>query len=278
MSGTGGSSIPDTKPTTIGDATATRFASPVTDEEINQLKESKKNKNTAKSTKWSFNIFESWRQSRLGDNIPELRVMDKPTMSYWLSRFVLEVRNQKGLEYTGKTLYNILCGILRSLRDGGVNDKNFLDESDADFAELYKIIDSKMKDLLQRGIGTQTRQADPVTEKDEEMLWDTGVFGSTDSQRLQYTVFYYSCKLFGLRGRDEHRNMQCEQFQIGEDSNGQYIRFTGRNTKTYKGGIGQMALTNKDIKHYCSEGNLISSLSNIHETFTGYTQHLLDIH
>ena len=34
-----------------------------------------------------------------------------------------------------------------------------------------------------------------------------------------------------------------------------YIRFVGGSNKTYKGGLAQVQLKPKDIKHYCAEGN-----------------------
>ena len=233
--------------------TTTRFASPVTDDDIVQLKLSQINKNTSKNTKWSFNLFENWRNARSGQ-IPELHTMDKCMMAFWLTRFIMEVRNVKGDEYPPKTLYQIVCGLLRHLREKGVHDKNFLDNKDPCFAEFYSVLDSRMKNLLQKGHGTTVKQADPITQEEEEKLWNLGVFGVSDPQALQYTVFFYACKLFGLRGCDEHRDLKCSQFEIGQDKTGKYIQFIGRANKNYKGGMGQMSLTNKDIKHYCAEG------------------------
>ena len=234
-------------------STSARFASPVSDNDIMQLKLSQINKNTAKNTNWSFSVFESWRNERSND-IPELHNMGKATMAFWLTRFIMEVRNAKGEEYPPKTLYQLICGLLRHIREKGVYDKNFLDNKDPCFSEFYSILDSRMKDLLQKGHGTTVKQADPITQEDEEKLWNLGVFGVSDPQTLQYTVFFYACKLFGLRGRDEHRDLKCSQFEIDQDKKGKYIRFIGRANKTYKGGLGQMSLTNKDIKHYCAEG------------------------
>lgn len=235
-----------------------RFGKQVTDTEIEEMKSSKRNKNTAKNTKWAFNIFETWRQHRQADNIPEIHIMEKPALSFWLIRFLMEVRNQKGEEYPPKSLYLIMCGLLRHLRECGVHDKNILDKKDPAFAELITILDSKMKHLLDQGLGTKTKQADPVSNEDEEKLWEKGVFGMKNSKSLQYTVFFYACKLFGLRGRDEHRNLQCNQFEIGEDDGGRFIRFIGRGSKTYHGGLGQMSIKNKDIKHYCKPGMFFS--------------------
>ena len=173
--------------------TSTRFAEPVTDDDIAKLKLSQINKNTSKNTKWAISLFENWRVHR-SNQIPELQTMDKPTMAFWLSRFIMEVRNVKGEEYPPKTIYQIICGLLRYLKEQGKYDKNFLDNEDPCFAEFYTLLDSRMKDLLQKGHGTSIKQADPITPKEEEKLWELGVFGANDPQTLQYTVFFYACK------------------------------------------------------------------------------------
>ncbi len=38
-------------------------------------------------------------------------------MNYWLERFVLEVRAKSGEEYSPDSLYQLCCGLLRSLRE-----------------------------------------------------------------------------------------------------------------------------------------------------------------
>lgn len=111
-----------------------------------------------------------------------------------------------------------------------------------------------MKSLIELGIGCTTKQADPILPEDEAKLWDVGVFGKKNAEQLQKTIFFYACKIFGLRGCDEHHNLECEQFTIGSDKLGKFIQFTGRKTKIYKGGLGQLNVCNKTIKHHCQSG------------------------
>lgn len=234
------------------ESTTDRFSTVVTDEDISNLVNEKMNANTKKNTKWAVGVFNEWRSFRAqnGDMIMDLHMMDAESMNYWLERFIMETRKKNGDEYPPKSLYYIVCGLLRHCRDMNVNDKNFLDQKDGRFAHFRRVLDAKMKDLLSKGLGTKVRRADPVSEDDEEMLWANGVFGDTNSTTLQYTVFFYNCKLFGLRGRDEHRNLDHSQFEIGVDGTGRYVRFIGRNNKPFKGGLGDLRLENKDIKHY----------------------------
>lgn len=51
--------------------------------------------------------------------------------------------------------------------------------------------------------------------------------------------FFYNCILFGLRGRDEHHDLETynSQFEIGEDDTGKFIQFVGRGNKSFKGGL-----------------------------------------
>ena len=83
-----------------------------------------------------------------------------------------------------------------------------------------------------------------------------------------------SCKLFGLRCHDEHYELKCDQFTVGSDHRGRFITFTGRSTKTYKGGLKDLELKNKKITRYCQEGKTFSVLL-LHIIKKGALAHLL---
>lgn len=240
------------------ETTSGRF-SIVSDQEIENLVSGQVNVNTAKNTKWATAVFNDWRMERKksGQSIPELISMDLAAMNYWLQKFVVEARKKNGEEYPPKSLYYIVCGLMRHCKENKLFYVNFFDEKYGTFAEFRSVLDARMKELLAKGLGTKTKKADYISEADEEMLWSSGVLGQKNATTLQYTVFFYACKIFGLRGKDEHRSLECSQFELGEDRKGKFIRFIGRNSKTYSGGLGHMKLTNKDIKHYTNEGNLI---------------------
>ena len=122
---------------------------------------------------------------------------------------------------------------------------NFLDERDHRFGVFQRVLDAQMKELLSKGLGTKVRQADPILPEDEEKIWNQKVFGMQSSLALQYTVFFYNCKLFGLRGYDEHKSLECDQFEVGCDERGKYIHFHCGLSKTYKGGLKHIQLQNK---------------------------------
>lgn len=130
----------------------------------------------------------------------------------------------------------------------------FLDEHDHRFVVFRKVLDARMKKLFSKGLGTKVRQADPILPEDEEK---SGLVEYSGSTLLKlYSIQFSFCKIFGLRAFDEHRNLECSQFEIGQDEQGKCIRFTRRSCKTYKGGLKHLQLSNKDLKHYSQEGKL----------------------
>ncbi|XP_052084902.1 uncharacterized protein LOC127722094 [Mytilus californianus] len=150
----------------------------------------------------------------------------------------------------------MLCvGILRHLRENEIHI-NFLDEKDSQFYEFRRSLSARMTQLTAEGIGTTPKQAEPINQESEDILWEKNLLGNKSSKSVLNTMFFYNSKLFGLRGVDEHRNLSTDQFKIGKDQNGHYIAFSGRASKTYKGGLHQRHLTAKNIKHHFQNLNL----------------------
>ena len=79
------------------------------------------------------------------------------------------------------------------------------------------------------------KQAEPVNQQTEDILWEKGLLGNSSSKAILNTIFFYNSKLFGLRGVAEHRNLSVDQFEIGKDQHGTYLQFNERANKTLKG-------------------------------------------
>ena len=192
--------------------------------------------------------------------------MSAEQINFNLSRFVLEVRRQDGEPYPPRSLYIIMCGILRHLRESEVSF-NFFDEKDVRFHQLQRTLDAQMKQLTKEGKGCQKKQAEPITPAKEDLLWTTGQLGDSTSQSMINTVFFYNSKLFGLRAMDKHRGLACEQFEVGEDNHGKYIKFDGRSTKTLTGGLRQRNLSAKSIRHYSTVSDSSRCLHKIYSSY-----------
>lgn len=180
-------------------------------------------------------------------------------MSFWLELFVVEVRKLDGTEYPSKSIYLILCGLHRHLRENGIYDKNFLDEKNVYFARFRKVLNDRMRTLNEKGLGLTVKRADPILPEQEDNLWEKGVFGQGRGDQLQLTIFFYACKLFGLRTRDDHHLLTVDQFSVGEDGDGRFVKFVGRSSKTdNKGESGLLSVQSKSIKYYSKPGECSS--------------------
>ena len=80
----------------------------------------------------------------------------------------------------------------------------------------------------------------------EGSLWDEEIFTCETALGLPNIRFWYSCKFFGLRACDEHRNLEVSQYEIGVDEIGTYLRFKGWFSKNYQGGLKPRRVTPKD--------------------------------
>ena len=104
--------------------------------------------------------------------VPDLTLVDCKTLQYWLSRFVLEVRKKDGSIYPANTLHHLCCGVIRHLRECGKHELDIF--NDPAFAEFRATLDAEMKSIQSLGIGSKKRQAEPLADGEEELLWQTG--------------------------------------------------------------------------------------------------------
>lgn len=94
----------------------------LTEDECDKLKEGYTLANTAKSTKWALNNFAAWKDARAKaqqEKCPDdlLTSSDPALLCKWLTRFVVATRTTQGKPYPPSTLYQLLTGLLRQMKD-----------------------------------------------------------------------------------------------------------------------------------------------------------------
>ena len=62
-----------------------------------------------------------------------------------------------------------------------------------------------MKRLKSTGLGSKPKQAEPLTEVDEEKLWQAKVLGDHCPQALLNTIIFMNGVYFAIRSGAEHR-------------------------------------------------------------------------
>ena len=180
----------------------------------------------------------------------------------------MEVRKKNGDEYPPKTLYALVCCFKRFFVRNGVYSVNPLDPSDAHFGQFRTILDAEMRRLHKQGLGTTSKQAEPITPEEEALLWKAHQFGTHSGHALLHTVYYYNCKVFGLRSYDEHRNLCCSQYVKKVDEHGRvYLEYTDYGNKTNRGGLTNLKLQAKCIRQYENESDEEHCVVNIFEKY-----------
>ena len=104
--------------------------------------------NTNNSTKWALKVFDLWRQARNchspEDPVPEdlLTSCNPALLNLHLSKFAVEARKADGTVYPPSTIHQLLCGLLRHMRETTPGCPNFLNKQDSQFRHLQGTLDS----------------------------------------------------------------------------------------------------------------------------------------
>ena len=216
--------------------------------------------NTQKNTVWAVNTWNAWAVARnsariLGQpKVPlatDLRVINAEDLNNHLCHFVFEVRNKEGNMYPKDTLYNVCAGLSRYVKETMKRpDLNFLNVNNLSFLRFRKALDAQMKFASEQsdGIGIYKNPVRTISAEQEAVLWEKGILSVDSAYGLSRAVYFYNCKVFGLKGRVEHRNLKMNQYYFGSDECGKYIKF--RNGNCENGGLYKRKAKMKDIKHY----------------------------
>ena len=230
-----------------------RFSTMVGDDEVSSMSKGYVPPNTQKNTDWAVKNFGTWRDQR-NEKVssddekcpPELlSSTDTVLLSKWLCLFVNETRRSDGTLYPPRTLYQLLCGLLRHCKSLNPEAPNFLDRNDHRFRELHNVCDSYFRRLHSEGVGSEVKETPTISKEEENELWRIGILGLHCPKSLLRTTFFCVGKAFCLRGREEHRSLKVSQFErkYSPDS---YI-YTEHGSKNRNGGLSHIRLKNKVV-------------------------------
>ena len=111
---------------------------------------------------------------------------------------------------------------------------------DSLFAEFRATLDAKLKRLQRLGIGSKTKQAEPLTEEEEEILWQKGLLGDHTPQALLNTMVFMNGLYFALHSGREHRELRFDSSQISlveRDGQRPYLEYTEDDSKNLPAGL-----------------------------------------
>ena len=138
-----------------------------------------------------------------------------------------------------------------------------------------KVLNAEMKDATRQGLEVKNKkpEREQITDAEEEVLWEKGLLGSSTSEVILNTVYYYNGKLFGIRAK-EHRDLRFQNIRV--DNN--YIIYDETVSKTYHGGLNQLKYQPRVSKHFCHEANTMHSrcLVNIYKLYLSLIEKFAD--
>ena len=216
-------------------------------------------KKTNEDTKYCTKVWKDWckeRHQHYQCQIPPFEDITNHQLQQWLIRFVLEVWKKDGSEYPPETLMHICSGIARHLHNTRWPALDIY--HDKEYAEFQTTIDAEMKRLQHNGHGSKRRQAEPLSEDDEEILWNKGLLGDHSPQSLLNTMVFMNGLYFALRSGREHRELRFDSSQIevvARDGERAYLLYTEDESKNRPGGLKGRRISRKHVKHHVNVEN-----------------------
>lgn len=123
-------------------------------------------KNTEVDIQWAVRNFEEWRadyNSRHPEQVcPEGVLLSESSseLSFWLQKYVLGTK-KNGEQNPPKTVYLLLCGINRYMKEKKLNSFNIFDRENGDIKLLFNTCDTYFRELREEGIGSNSNSTEP---------------------------------------------------------------------------------------------------------------------
>ncbi len=147
-----------------------------------------------------------------GRHIAPQAELTQHKMQHWLTHFILETRKKDGNAYPPSSLHHICSGLMCHIRWNGKPHIDFF--KDPEFANFRASLDAEMKRLQSLGIGSKKRQAEVLSEDEEELLRQKGLLGEATPRAVLDTVVFHNGLYFALRSGKEHRQLRNTPCQI----------------------------------------------------------------
>ena len=192
--------------------------------------------NTIRKTKSDLALFKRWCKS-VGED-KEVVEMSASELNSTMSTCFVTIKKSNGEDYEPCSLTSLHRSIDRHLKETGSKFRILVDR---EFEESRQALEAKRKNLRKHGKGLKRNAAQPLTEGEEDLLWESGELGGSNPVTLLHTIWFLCTMHFGWRGVDEHRRVCYGDFELCiDDDSVEYVELKiERGTKTRTGCEGQ---------------------------------------
>ena len=202
--------------------------------EVHDFIEEQRPENTEKKTLYDINVWKRYLTSAGEErNIEDIPAKD---LNLHMSRFFMEIKKKDGDQYEPTTLTSFHRSLQRYLNDHG-STVNIL--KDQQFSLSREALSSRKRQLLRDfGKGNRPQAARPLTNAEEDLMFERGEFGDQDPEVLQRPVWWLLSLHFGFRARDESRKLKWGNVKLqsnGETGNEELVWTAERGSKCRNG-------------------------------------------
>ena len=172
-------------------------------------------KNTRSSTKWAVDNFVRWQKSRaarFSDNSEEtppsglLKSSDPVLLGKWLALYADEVRKKDGSFYPAKTVYQLLAGLYRYMRNLNPSCPNFLNDG----PYFRSIHDAFAKE---RSNVTEYKIHRSLSKEEQDKLLASGTLSIDTPEALLKTLYVLNAKSFGLYSAEHQSRLRLSHLK-----------------------------------------------------------------
>jgi site-specific recombinase XerD len=198
---------------------------------VSEFIEQQENNNTRLKTLRDITLLQEFLSSK--NELRRIEEISVEQLNEYLSEFIISVRKkQDNGEYEPSSLRSMFASFERYLKK-----KNGLSiMMDTGFERARKALQSKQKELKQKGKGNKPNACVALSEDEVKLLYEKELLGISSREALLNTVWFNNTIHFGLRGCKEHRDMCWGDVKLRKNANGnEYLEYFERQTKTRTG-------------------------------------------
>ncbi|CAB4045682.1 Hypothetical predicted protein, partial [Paramuricea clavata] len=166
--------------------------------EIDSFIEQQRPENTTKKTTYDLNIWQRFCLSR--NEGRKLNEIPSNELNLLLCKFFMTITKKDGSVYEPSSLTSFQRSIQRHLNFSNSTLNIF---KDVEFAKSRDVLLARKRQLVEtHAKGNRPQACRALTEEEEELLFDKGLFGDHEPETLQRTVWWTLSLHFGFRARD----------------------------------------------------------------------------
>ena len=125
-----------------------------------------------------------------------------------MANFIIAAKNKDDSDYEPTSLRGIISSIDRKLRRHIYDHYIGGDEKHTKFPLTKETLKTKMKLLKKQGKGNKPNRAQPITDSELDILYESNLLGGSSPEALLNSMWFNNSVHFGLTGVQKHYQLR----------------------------------------------------------------------